>query len=442
LAAAPSAVHEVELADLGLVLALPTIRDLSEDLTPEGEGREARRGLWRGYLGSSRVRIELLLLGGGRFDEPEEVAAFAESAMREDQRATPERFLLAGPYGWAELAVLHDAPLHDKEALVGRQWILSGLLQQSGYVIRVDCRPPPDEPSAAALREFLVKGVRYGGPVRDAAWTLDEVRERWLRDAPESTHADFLADIGRPGTVKKAVLRTRHYLIMTNSSSGKLFAEKMEENYAEITRLFPCAEVAGRRLMPVFLFRTPQQYYDYYAKIAGITQDEARASKGHAWRDYYATWYEAPGDPVHIHECTHQFFGNRLYLDGGGSWFQEGVAEYVESTPNDRNDVARAVKKAEHTPLRELVALESLLYSSENDVKGGSKAGDNYKQAALLMEFLRESDFGKQHFQQFLTKMGHVRRSDVERIDALFREIYGEGLEGIDAQFVEYCKKR
>jgi len=167
LVAAPAPVHDVELKELGLALALPAISDLSEDLGTVGNEREERRGLWRGFFGSSRVRIELLLLGGGRFDEPEEVAAFAESAMREDQRGAPERTLLPGRYGWAEIAVLLDAPLQDEQqALVGRQWILCGLLQQSGYVIRIDCRPAPDEQGAAAMRDFLVKGVRYDGAVR------------------------------------------------------------------------------------------------------------------------------------------------------------------------------------------------------------------------------------------------------------------------------------
>jgi hypothetical protein len=445
LAASPCA-HEVELAELGLKLALPAMSELSEDLAPDGDERARRHGLWRGLFGASRLRIELTTLGGGRFSEPDGVAALLEEVLvDEDAGQTPARELLPGSYGWAEFAVLLDAPLHEAGAAVGRQWLLCGLLADdggAGYVIRVECRPAPDEAGAAALRDFLVKGVRYGGAVRDADWTLDEVRTRWLADAPADTHDEFLKDIGRSGTVKKAVIRTEHYLIMTNSSSGKLFAEKMEENYDEITRTFPSAEVAGRRLMPVFLFRTPQQYYDYYVKIAGITQEGARASKGHAWRDYYATWYEAPGDPVHIHECTHQFFGNRLYLSGGGSWFQEGVAEYVESTPNDRNEVARAVKKNEHTPLREFVQLASLLYSSEDDVRGGSKAADHYKQAALLIEFLRESEFGKEGFAQFLAQMGRTRRGDAERIEAVFREVYGEGFAGVDAKFVEYCKKR
>ena len=49
----------------------------------------------------------------------------------------------------------------------------------------------------------------------------------------------------------------------------------------------------------IVLFRTADEYCEFYSKIARIPPEEARRSKGHAWRDYYATWYEAPGDPVH-----------------------------------------------------------------------------------------------------------------------------------------------
>jgi hypothetical protein len=202
------------------------------------------------------------------------------------------------------------------------------------------------------------------------------------------------------------------------------------------------AAIEGSRLMPIFLFRTPEQYYEYYAKIADTSIESARKSKGHAWRDYYATWYEAPGDPVHIHECTHQIFRNRLHLSGGGSWLQEGVAEYIETVEYERNNIAREIKKGRHMPLAEFVELKSLLYSSEDGVKGGSAAGQLYKQAALLIEFLRESKFGKKHFDEFVHAMGRVPRNDVGQIEAVFQKVYGADLDEVDAAWQQYCKKR
>ena len=112
-----------------------------------------------------------------------------------------------------------------------------------------------------------------------------------------------------------------------------------------------------------------------------VTRDNAAKSKGHAWRDYYATYYDSPVDPVHIHEMTHQLFANRLHLNGGGSWFQEGVAEDICTSKNDRNVTASQVKKGRHVPLPEFVKIPSLLYSSQAKVTGeGGAAGDQSEQ--------------------------------------------------------------
>lgn len=194
--------------------------------------------------------------------------------------------------------------------------------------------------------------------------------------------------------------------------------------------------------MPVFLFRTPDHYYDYYVQIAKTSRESAEKSAGHAWKDYYATWYEAPNDPTHIHEMTHQIFSNRLRLTGAGSWFQEGVAEYMETVPNERNEAARLVKDGDSTPLRELVVLESLLGSSTSDARGRGGAGEHYKQAALLIEFLRESQFGKGKFGKFLDTMGKVPDSDVEAIEAAFQSVYGVGIDAVETEWREYCAKR
>src|SRR6185295_14355607 len=128
----------------------------------------------------------------------------------------------------------------------------------------------------------------------------------------------------------KPVDRSAHYVVMTNSSSGEPFAKKMEENCAKILAAFPFAERKGRRLMPVFLFRSKAQYDDFCSAIgAGV----GGAAKGHASKDYYATWFESPNDPIHLHEATHQLFRNRFGLPSGGSWFQEGLAEFVCTKP-------------------------------------------------------------------------------------------------------------
>jgi len=100
------------------------------------------------------------------------------------------------------------------------------------------------------------------------------------------------------------------------------------------------------------------------------------------------------------------------------------------------------VKKREHMPLDRFVTVESLLLSTPEDIKGGDEAGDLYKQAALLIEFLRESKWGKDRFQDFLHAVGSVRPNDRVAIERAVKRVYGTDLGGLEAQWVEYCRKR
>ncbi|MCE9595787.1 MAG: hypothetical protein K8S98_16480 [Planctomycetes bacterium] len=425
--------EQVSFSALNLDVALPPLADLKTlDVSDDG-------GRWTGKLGESSVMITLVafLDDPERFVEPEDVSDLGEfnvrplakdaPAFRYERTETP-----TGKFGLAPFASLG---IGDQRAAGGevraRVYQLGALLEQGGYLIDVRCQPPPNAEGEAQLLAFLKTGVVYRGKVGDGSWTEAEIEARWKRDAPD----DVVADHEKP-------IVTEHYLILGNSSGGKLFAKKMEEAYATIQKTYPFAEVKGRKKMPVFLFRTPEQYYAYYVKVANTSLENAKRSKGHAWKDYYATWYEAPNDPVHIHEATHQIFANRLHLSGGGSWFQEGVAEYIETKPGDRSAAATSVKKGRYTKLAQFMQIESLLGSADENAPGGDQAADHYKQAAVVIEFARESKFGKERFDRFLVAVGRVRSDELADIEAAIRSVYGVDLAGFEAEFVKYCQKR
>lgn len=421
--------REVELAEHGLTLTLPPLAELAP---APGTHR------WRGRLEPSLVEITFKTLASERygFAEPEDVLELGPSfwSSPEHERNAPgARRALSGPYGYASYACIDRIPLVPRGggAPIGVRFLFAGLLPAAGYWITVEASPAPTPEGEAVLLEFLEQGVRYAGAVREHRWTDAEANERWRRDVPSALHEKLAAPI-----------RTAHYLVLTNSSGGAAFAKKMEECHAAIRKVYPFDDVPGRKLLPVFLFRTDEEYFQFYAAIAGIERDEAARSKGHAWRDYYATWYDAPGDPVHIHEATHQIFSNRLNLGGGGSWFQEGVAEYMSSKPGDRSAVAGRVKKEKHMPLAEFVTIPSLLMSSDEDAPGGDSSGDNYDQAALLIEFLRESKWAKDKFPLFLWRMGHAGDGQLAEIESVIEDIYDVDLAGLEQRWIEYCKKR
>jgi hypothetical protein len=431
----------VELEDLHLRVTAPALSDIEQSLDPN----DILRLHWNGRLGASEVEIELLAF-------PIENRGFREAGGVTDEMLdwfrekgefdVDESFELEGKYGTSPVLSVVSGRIREEDKVTGREYAACGLLPAHGYAFHVTARPEPDEASKLELQRFFEQGILYSGPLRDPAWTDEEVLARWTKDAPDELHADFERNLSKKAWVKNALLRTEHYVVLTNASGGKKFAEQMEKNYVEIGKLFTLPPAKGCRLLPVFLFKTPDDYYAFCTKH-GMELDEAKRSKGHASGDYYATWYESPTDPTHIHEQTHQLFRNRLFLTGGGSWFQEGLAEYVETSRNERNVIASQVAKAKHLPLVELLQRKSLLWSSSEDRKeGGSEASDLYTEAALLIEFLRESKWGAGKFERFLEVVGRVPRSKPDKLAAAFEDIYDVGIEAVDAEFQAYCAKR
>ncbi len=424
----------VEFEDLGLNLTLP---DLAELQSREEGISNQRRGLWTGQLGPAQVAISFWLLPNSQFgfQAPEDVLEIIEEnrQRREKDFHFTDKEIADGEFGYAPFASFarSDIRLEGETSAAGNTYFLAALLRENGYMVEVECRPAATGEHEQAILDFLEKGVRYSGEVWNVKWTEEEARDRWLHDAPEGYKGDF------------KIIRTKHYIIFTNSSGGQSFAKYMEEFYRKIQKQYPFEEVKGNRLMPVFLFRNADEYYDFYVKIAKTSKEAARRSKGHAWRDYYATWYEAPNDPTHLHEATHQIFRNRLRLSGGGSWFQEGVAEYISTSKNELNVVARAVKDREHVALREFFVITSMLYSAAaKQTKGGNEASDNYTQAALVIEFVHRSKSTRKSFQEFLHAVGKTRRNDLPAIERAIQSTLGLSLDEFEEEFVKYCHMR
>ena len=427
---------ERSFGDLELTLRFPAEWQLVAGESPTDP---QVRAAWTGKLGGSRLQVRLVLLGAGAFglQEPSEVIELIGSNLSDPASGGDPGFHfdsisnVPGPYGWAGyVTVASDTEKGDGGSAQGIR--LAGLLRQWAYAVEVVAQPALPAADAKALAAALPGCVSYAGEARDPKWTEAEAKERWAASAPDELHDDL-----------DDVLRTAHYIILTNSSGGKAFAKKMEECYAAIRKVYPFDEVPERRLMPVFLFRTNDQYYGFFAKAFGMTVEDARRTGGVSSGDFYSTWYEAPGDPVHIHEATHQIFRNRLALGGGGSWFQEGVAEFMSTKDNERGDAARAVKKGRGVPLPQFVQVQSLIFSTPgNDTSGADQAGDQYKQAALFIEFLQKSKFAKGRFLDGIRAFGSAPSNNVKALEAAANRVYQTDLAGLQKEFEAYCKKR
>ncbi|MEO0653149.1 MAG: DUF1570 domain-containing protein, partial [Planctomycetota bacterium] len=165
---------------------------------------------------------------------------------------------------------------------------------------------------------------------------------------------------------------------------------------------------------------------------------------------------EDPKDSTHIHELTHQVFGNRLLLRGGGSWLQEGVAVYVETQEYKeeankvknvgrrvgKDGIEKATENGEFTPFRQFFVVPSLLISNSGQTqKGNSSAGQAYDQAGAVIRFVMEDKRTRDTAQDFIRGVGSVSRGDLPAIELQISKHFGVTLDEFEQMYAEFWKK-
>lgn len=260
----------------------------------------------------------------------------------------------------------------------------------------------------------------------DPQWSGVMVQDRIKRDLAH------VAD-------KVDVLRTKHYIIFTNSPAGKKYLETMEDVHKQFKKEFPFVENEADLLMPVFLFLTNSQYYEFCQKSLRMSLEQAQATAGVASRDFYACYYSSPKDSIHYHEGAHQLVESRLRIPGGGSWFQEGLAVYFEMAvfPQQRQlEIVRSmVKSNRHTPLRELMELRSLIFSSDHS-RSSSVGGERYDQSGSVIHFMKLGP-RKDKFDLLLDTVRPLgfRRGNWSQI---IQQVYGISIEEFEKEWIQY----
>lgn len=424
-----------EVPELNLALDLSGLPGLLRQAIPEGRKGGQLKAIWTGELDGRQLQLDVWRLPY-EFGSPREVIdLMAERAERPGEPFKFNRtYPLPGafgyiPYGWMGIHVKHEGTKP-----VAHTLMLGGVLERGGYCLELSAQPALLDEQLAQVEKVLAQ-VTWSGAAFNPRWTDEEVQKRWLRDAPENARKkDNLQ-----------VVRTKNYMVLTNvgKSTAKKFGKQMDENYERIRKVYPFEDVEGQRLLPIFYFAMPEQYYDFCVRVLKWSQESAQRSKGVAWRDFYATYQESRTDPVHVHEGTHQIFANRLFLSGGGSWFQEGVAEYMSTGPNDLTPVGNLIKKSEHTALSKFMVVPSLLMSnSGSNKKTGDTSGTAYEQAAALIEFVAESKWGAGKLQEFTLAMGAVADGDLPAIELALQAVYGIDVKGFEAEFIKYWSNR
>ncbi len=263
-------------------------------------------------------------------------------------------------------------------------------------------------------------------------WTDKVAQEKWTTLAPRSAIKNGM----------KPPIRTTHYVVLTDSSCGESFGKKMEENYRRVVDTLEFGEQVHEPRMPIFLFRTQDEYYGFAMRAAGISESEAKATGGIAVGEWYATWYESPCDSAHRSGAARQLLAHRMRLDGDRSWFSDGIAEYIATKRNDRNAVAQKIAHDKAPLLSEVMSMRNAALCAARNDAPGLEPRELQIESALFIEFLRESSFGKAGAKRFIREFASSSTKDLAAVDRTLRFVYGEGLASIEKRFREYCKKR
>ena len=235
------------------------------------------------------------------------------------------------------------------------------------------------------------------------------------------------------------IIQSKHYLVFTNGpkTTVKRFSKSLEQLYDYVKKAWPFEDIDTH--LNAYIFKMDTEYFEFCVKIAGWSLASAKATAGHASAKYYATYYQSPKSNVVMHEATHQIVNACIKVDGVGSWFQEGLAVYIEKkilgskvSGNMRADL----RNGNFYSMRDFVAIETLL----SDPKGhGSR---NYAHAGAIIEFMMESkdERMKGKFPAFLDAARKQYGRGAKYSEDLIRKVYGMSLEEFQQAFALFHK--
>ena len=293
--------------------------------------------------------------------------------------------------------------------------------------------------AVGSLLLFSAAGPGLAAPVdetpkkdRPPRITRDEA-ERMLEEEKAAAFSQIVPRSQNPKRYLRGyrVILSDHFVIFTNGPRTTLrFRDTLEKLYDFVKKYYPYADES--RPLKCYIFKSHDEYFAYSEKIRGFRG--ARATAGHATAEYYATFYQSPTADVVIHEATHLIVNAVCRVNGGGSWFQEGTAVFMERhfAGLDPSAGQRShIRYGRYYPLRQLAALPVLAADGRN-------AARNYAQAGSLMDFMVRGP----HREKFKDYMDYLRKHPMTHgaagAEKSIREVYGMSLEEFDAAWMEH----
>jgi len=229
---------------------------------------------------------------------------------------------------------------------------------------------------------------------------------------------------------KVRTIETDHFLVHTDSSAARRkFPVALEKTYDFVREALGVPEMSGK--LPAYVFQSKTLYHDFCVR-KGWPRDAAQSTAGHANAEYFSTFYQSPKEAVVTHELTHSVF-HRTMGAGGGSWFQEGVAVYVEEKWQRKSAAktfAPQLRSGRFVPLREFFAVPKLI--AGRDSRGGPRSGHAmYAQAGAFFEFLLKGPYAESR-PDAIKELSQLNAAGEARVKAI-EKILGASSEEIEA---------
>lgn len=431
-ASAQEAPAPVTIADLALTVTPPALEQLTAAAGPAGS-----KAAWRGALGPSKVDIRVVAVNApaAGFAEPEDVAetvrddlwtAFEKSDESPAQRLSFQPLeVAAGKYGVAAHGALLTGERVKSKGGEPQSVLLiaTGLAERGGWAVVVEAAPPPTAEGRAVLSAFLKSGLASSAKPRDPRWTDAEAEARWNAMAPPSSQMK----LGK-------LVRTAHFIVLSNASSADRYGKTLEERYAEVKKGLGFTEVATHRLLPVFLFRTGDEMRTIVLKHLGISDSDANVDS-FARDDFLVTSADSDDEMEETADLVDQLWRNRLRANGGGGWLRRGTMELLGYPDSNRTITASQLKKGRYTPLAKLLDDESWASRTNTEMPYS-------EQCAFFVEFLRESKATKDVFPAIVRAVGALPSDTPAWTAEVLSGFLKADLPAIEKNWIQHCGKR
>lgn len=199
---------------------------------------------WNGKLADGTVvDVFFWLLGPDPVANQEPSGLILQFLAVRPKYVLKKQVLVGGAYGYAPCLALATAVEGDRATVVYG----FGAFETGGYAVEIDWHGAMTDADREKLAQAVSRGIKYEGKPWDPKWSAAEMAERWRLATGDNQPPD-------------KIIRTAHYVVMTDSRAGQTFAEKVEENYKAIFAHYPFEDHPCDRLMPVFVMRDKGGY--------------------------------------------------------------------------------------------------------------------------------------------------------------------------------------